>query len=105
MLICWIIGLLAFLGGGAGGFLLSRARPAATGRADDAALLAELRKRSSTLRHDMRGVLSPALLVSDRLLTHEDAHVRRAGEVMTRTVERATQLLASTRLDEPPTPG
>jgi len=54
----------------------------------------------SVLRHDMRGILSPALLVSDRLLSHEDPAVQRAGEVITRTVERATA-----RLEEPPAPG
>lgn len=64
--------------------------------------LAELRAHLSGLRHDMRGILSPALLVADRLLSHQDAHVRRAGEVMVRTVDRAVYRLAETRLDQDP---
>jgi hypothetical protein len=34
------------------------------------------------------------MLVADRLLSHEDPVVRRAGEVVTRTVERAAARLA-----------
>ncbi len=64
--------------------------------------LAELRAQLSGLRHDLRGILSPALLVSDRLLTHEEPHVRRAGEVMVRTVERASARLMDTRLYQMP---
>ena len=63
--------------------------------------LAELRRQLSTLRHDLRGMLSPALLVSDRLLASEDAAVRRAGEVMIRTVDRVTERLAETRGFQP----
>ena len=62
--------------------------------------LAELRVHLSSLRHDIRGILSPALLVADRLLAHEEPAVRRAGEVITRTVERASTRLAETRLDQ-----
>ena len=64
--------------------------------------LAELRAHLSGLRHDIRGILSPALLVSDRLLSHDEPHVRRAGEVMVRTVDRATARLTETRLDQEP---
>lgn len=46
------------------------------------------------LRHDIRGVLSPVLLVADRLLNNADPGVKRSGEIMVRTVERATALLA-----------
>jgi hypothetical protein len=52
----------------------------------------------SVLRHDLRGILSPALLMADRLLAHDDPAVKRAGEVIARTVERATARL------EPPAP-
>ena len=62
--------------------------------------LVELRRQLSTLRHDLRGMLSPALLVSDRLLASEDASVRRAGDVMIRTVERVTERLAETRVSQ-----
>ncbi len=75
------------------------AQPATAG--SDATELAELRRQLSTLRHDLRGMLSPALLVSDRLLASEDAAVRRAGEVMIRTVDRVTERLAETRGFQP----
>ena len=52
---------------------------------------AELQRR---LRHDLRGALSPALLTADRLISHEDPKVRRAGEIMVKSVDRASALLA-----------
>ena len=64
--------------------------------------LAELRGHLSGLRHDIRGILSPALLVADRLIGHDEPAIRRAGEVMVRTVDRATTRLAETRLDGEP---
>lgn len=48
----------------------------------------------SVLRHDLRGILSPAMLIADRLMAHADPSVQRAGEVIGRTVERATARLA-----------
>ena len=62
--------------------------------------LAEVQAQLAKLRHDVRGILSPAMLVSDRLLTHEEAQVRRAGEVVVHAVERASARLAETRLDQ-----
>jgi len=50
---------------------------------------------TSQLRHDLRGILSPALLVADGLTSHEDPKVRRAGEVIVRTVERAAARLSA----------
>ncbi len=61
--------------------------------------LDNLRGQLKGLRHDIRGILSPAMLVSDRLLSHGEAPVKRAGEVMVRTVERAIQRLTETKLD------
>ena len=52
---------------------------------------AELQRR---LRHDLRGALSPALLTADRLISHQDPKVRRAGEIMVKSVDRASALLA-----------
>ena len=46
------------------------------------------------LRHDIRGALSPALLTADRLLTHADPAVQRAGDIVVRAVERAATLLS-----------
>ncbi|MBE7210136.1 MAG: hypothetical protein INR65_03885 [Gluconacetobacter diazotrophicus] len=48
---------------------------------------------ASQLRHDLRGILSPAMLVADRLTANPDPAVRRAGETMVATVERAEQRL------------
>ena len=51
----------------------------------------------SLLRHELRGALSPALMVSDRLLRSEDPLIRRAGDAVVRSVERATALIGSDR--------
>ena len=56
--------------------------------------------RVRALRHDIRGALSPAMLIADRLLAHDDPAVRRCGDVVLRSVERAVDLLA----DAPATP-
>ena len=46
------------------------------------------------LRHDLRGILSPALLLADRLSMSDDPLARRTAEAMILTVERAEQALA-----------
>ena len=51
------------------------------------------RAHTSALRHDLRGVLSPALMMSDRLLNHPDPAVQRAGTAVVRSIDRATVLL------------
>ncbi len=64
------------------------------GRAGDAEReLAERSEQQRRLRHDLRGALSPVLLVADRLTAHADPAVKRSGDIMVRTVERATNLL------------
>lgn len=60
----------------------------------DQALLAEVEAATTTLRHDLRGVLSPALLMADRLAGNPDPAVQRAGEVIVRSIDRATALIA-----------
>ncbi len=59
-------------------------------------------KRLDRLRHDVRGALSPALLSVDRLLASDDPATRRSGEIIIRSVERATALLDATRADRSP---
>ncbi len=66
--------------------------------------LQQLEAAASTLRHDLRGVLSPALMVSDRLTTHSDPAIKRAGEAVVKSVERATALLTATKLPAPEKP-
>ena len=56
--------------------------------------LGELRRRLQSLRHDLRGALSPAMLSADRLTTHADEKVRRAANVVMSSLERSTALLA-----------
>lgn len=47
------------------------------------------------LSHDLRGVLSPALLAAERLLASPEASVRRGGEIVVRAVDRATDVIRS----------
>ncbi len=55
----------------------------------------------TALRHDLRGILSPAMLIADRLVSHDDPSVQRAGDLINRTVERAAARLAETKKAEP----
>ena len=80
---------------GVGNLTLARAEAAAL--PDVTARLQALEARTSSLRHDLRGILSPALLTAERLLGNDDPVVRRAGEVMVKTVERASARLAETK--------
>lgn len=59
--------------------------------------LAELEATTSTLRHDVRGALSPALLVADRLLDSPEPATKRAAEIVVASIERVEQRLAETR--------
>lgn len=61
------------------------------------ARLAELEAATSSLRHDLRGMLAPALLVADRLLAHADPKVVKAGETVVNSIKRAGERLAKTR--------
>ncbi len=75
-------------------------RPAAPPQAAPAEVVARLQvleAKTSSLRHDLRGILSPALLTAERLLGNEDPAIRRAGEIMVKTVERASARLAETK--------
>ncbi len=69
--------------------------------AQQLARLAALEAATSSLRHDLRGILSAAMLVTDRLIAHSDPKVVRAGETIIMAVKRATERLAQTR---PPPP-
>ncbi len=73
--------------------VLSKVAPPPPGSAEGLAI--------QSLRHDLRGILSPALLIADRLQAHADPSVQRAGSVVTRTVERAAARLEETKKPEP----
>lgn len=97
------VGLLMMLG-----LFYGLARPAAEREAalrrrleEAEAVLGRMEAASSSLRHDLRGILSPALLMADRLLGSEDKVARRAAEIMVQTVERAEQRLKQAR-ETPP---
>ncbi len=65
--------------------------------------LAERVEQQRRMRHDLRGAMSPVLLIADRLLHHADPAVKRSAEILVRTVDRATALLAeSTDAVSPP---
>ena len=75
------------------------AMQASGGNADAAAQahIAEVEARAAALRHDLRGVLSPALMVTDRLLSHPDPAIQRAGQAIVRSVDRATALIQASK--------
>ena len=75
-------------------------RAAVLSPAPDLALLARVEKLEATLsaiRHDVRGALSPALIMTDRLLAHSDPAIVRAGQAVAKSVDRATTLLIATK--------
>lgn len=85
-----------------GGILLIRATwPGASRTETDAlrrAAVAEARvldllKAAAEMRHDLRGILSPAMLTADRLALSQDPASRRTGEAMISTIERADERL------------
>lgn len=59
--------------------------------------LSALEAATSSLRHDLRGMLAPALLVADRLLRHEDPRVVKAGETVVQSVRRVEARLLETK--------
>lgn len=104
-----VSGVAAGIVAGAVVFVIgNRGLPDTTPAAD--VQLKEALTANSQLRHDIRGALSPALLVSDRLTGHADPGVVKAGNIVVRAVERATDLLETNkredaaRLPAPPAP-
>ncbi len=77
-------------------------RQCVAARQDAEQLLASRMEQQRRLRHDLRGALSPALLMADRLVSHDDPRVRRAGEIMVKSVDRASFLLADPAEVSPP---
>ena len=66
-------------------------------QAELAERLAELEALTATLRHDVRGALSPAMLVADRLIDSGEPATKRAAEIVIASIERVEQRLADTR--------
>ena len=55
---------------------------------------------NAQLRHDIRGALSPALLVADRLTGHGESGVVKAGNTVVRAVQRATEILEANKQED-----
>jgi signal transduction histidine kinase len=60
------------------------------------ARLAAVGTAVAKMSHDLRGILSSALLVADRLTMSREASVQQTGEVIVRAVHRATALAQQT---------
>jgi signal transduction histidine kinase len=60
------------------------------------ARLAALGTVVAKVSHDLRGILTPALLTAERLQLNPDARVQRAGEVLATAVDRAADLVRRT---------
>jgi len=54
---------------------------------------------AAEMRHDLRGILSPAMLTADRLASSQDPIARRSGEAMISTIERADERLKRPETD------
>ena len=75
------------VGLGAGGITVWFTRRGAAARAE--ARATALAATISRLTHDIRGALSPALLMAERLERHDDPVVRDAAETISRAMDRA----------------
>ena len=62
----------------------------------------QLEKLISHLRHDLRGLVTPALLVAERLELNGDPTIQRSGMMITGVVERIITTLDSTYDVVPP---
>ena len=60
------------------------------------ARLAALGTVVAKVSHDLRGILTPALLTAERLQLNPDPRVQRAGEMLAQAVDRATDLVRRT---------
>ena len=78
------------LGGFAVWFTRRQAEDTAHGRADELAVIV------SKLTHDVRGALSPALLMAERLENHADPAVRQAATTITKSMDRAAAICRDT---------
>lgn len=58
----------------------------------------EIEAQASNLRHELRGALSPALILSDRLVASTDPAIRKAGEAVIRSIEQASALIAASKV-------
>lgn len=69
------------------------------------ARIEQLERLISELRHDLRGAVSPALLIADRLMRNGDPVIQRSGNTIQAVVERVLKILESTAQAVPPRSG
>jgi hypothetical protein len=62
----------------------------------------ELERMVSEMRHDLRGAVSPAVLIADRLRQSSDPAVQRSGRTIGVVVERVLAILDATCKVVPP---
>ncbi len=62
----------------------------------------ELERLVSELRHDLRGAVSPAALIADRLRQNADPALQRSGKTIGIVVERVLAILDATCQVVPP---
>jgi hypothetical protein len=62
----------------------------------------QLERLISELRHDLRGAVSPAALVADRLRQNADPAVQRSGKTIGIVIERVLAILEATCQAVPP---
>lgn len=70
-----------------------------------AARIRALERLVSVLRHDIRGALSSARLVTDRLRQNPDPGVQRSADVIERAIQRVLDLLTESQKSVPPQGG
>ena len=59
--------------------------------------LAEIEALFSSARHDIRGMLTPMLLIADRLAMHTDEKVLRCANTLISSIKRIDERLAATK--------
>jgi hypothetical protein len=69
------------------------------------ARIEQLERLVSELRHDMRGAISPAVLIADRLMRNGDPVVQRSGRTIQAVVDRVLSILEATTPIVPPRGG
>jgi hypothetical protein len=69
---------------------------------DADARMDQLEKLVSRLRHDIRGAVTPASLMADRLKMNGDPAIRRSGTVIGVAIDRIMKTLNATYADVPP---
>jgi hypothetical protein len=66
------------------------------------ARVAQLERLVSSLRHDLRGLITPASLIADRLRLNNDPAIQRSGNMIAGVVERIVLTLNATYELVPP---